>query len=70
MAIIAFDSVSKAYQNKTVLHDFSLVVESGQRVRIITKMLQETNFGRRISPCISMITARSLKNVKNTLLLR
>jgi iron(III) transport system ATP-binding protein len=35
MAIIAFDSVSKAYQNKTVLHDFSLVVESGQRVVIL-----------------------------------
>ena len=35
MAIIAFNSVSKAYQGKTVLHDFSLVVESGQRVVIL-----------------------------------
>src|SRR5207244_11346412 len=35
MAIIAFNSVSKAYQQKTVLHDFSLVVEPGQRVVIL-----------------------------------
>jgi DNA-binding NtrC family response regulator len=35
MAIIAFNSVSKAYQDKTVLHDFSLVVEPDQRVVIL-----------------------------------
>ena len=35
MAIIAFNSVSKAYQGKTVLQDFSLVVEPGQRFVIL-----------------------------------
>ena len=35
MAIIVFNSVSKAYQDKIVLHDFSLVVEPGQRVVIL-----------------------------------
>jgi ABC-type Fe3+/spermidine/putrescine transport system ATPase subunit len=35
MAEIAFKSVSKAYSGKTVLHDFSLIVEPGQRVVIV-----------------------------------
>ncbi len=35
MAIIELNAVSKAYQDKTVLHDFSLVVEPGQRVVIL-----------------------------------
>jgi ABC-type sugar transport system ATPase subunit len=35
MAIISFDSVSKTYQGKAALHDFSLDVESGQRVVIL-----------------------------------
>ena len=35
MAIIVFNSVSKAYQDKAVLHDLSLVVEPGQRVVIL-----------------------------------
>jgi ABC-type Fe3+/spermidine/putrescine transport system ATPase subunit len=35
MAIISFDSVSKTYQGKTALHDFSLAVEPGQRVVIL-----------------------------------
>jgi ABC-type Fe3+/spermidine/putrescine transport system ATPase subunit len=35
MAIISFDSVSKTYQGKAALHDFSLAVEPGQRVVIL-----------------------------------
>ena len=35
MAVIAFKSVSKAYSGKIVLHDFSLIVEAGQRVVIV-----------------------------------
>ena len=35
MAVIAFKSVSKAYSGKTVVHDFSLIVEPGQRVVIV-----------------------------------
>ena len=35
MAIIELNAVSKAYQDKTVLHDFSLVVEPGQRIVIL-----------------------------------
>ena len=35
MAVIAFKSVSKAYSGKTALHDFSLIVETGQRVVIV-----------------------------------
>jgi iron(III) transport system ATP-binding protein len=35
MALIVFDSVSKAYSGQTVLRDFSLSVEPGQRVAIL-----------------------------------
>src|SRR6266542_636983 len=35
MALIVFDSVSKSYSSQTVLHDFSLSVEHGQRVAIL-----------------------------------
>jgi iron(III) transport system ATP-binding protein len=35
MAVITFDSVSKIYSSKTVVHDFSLIVEAGQRVAIL-----------------------------------
>ena len=35
MAIISFSSVSKAYSGKTALHDFSLIVEPGERVSIL-----------------------------------
>jgi ABC-type molybdenum transport system ATPase subunit/photorepair protein PhrA len=35
MTVIAFKSVSKAYSGKIVLHDFSLIVEPGQRVVIV-----------------------------------
>jgi ABC-type sugar transport system ATPase subunit len=35
MAIIVFNSVSKAYSDKTALHDFALTVEPGQRVAIL-----------------------------------
>jgi ABC-type Fe3+/spermidine/putrescine transport system ATPase subunit len=35
MALIVFNSVSKAYWRNTVLHDFSLSVERGERVAIL-----------------------------------
>jgi iron(III) transport system ATP-binding protein len=35
MPVIAFKSVSKAYSDKTVLHNFSLIVEPGQRIVIL-----------------------------------
>ena len=35
MPVIAFKSVCKVYSGKTVLHDFSLIVEPGQRVVIV-----------------------------------
>src|SRR5262249_50148530 len=35
MALIVFDSVSKAYSGKAVLHDFSLSIEHGQRMAIL-----------------------------------
>ena len=35
MAVIVFDAVSKGYSGKTVLHDFSLSVEHGERVSIL-----------------------------------
>jgi iron(III) transport system ATP-binding protein len=35
MALIVFNSVSKAYSGNTVVHDFSLSVERGQRVAIL-----------------------------------
>lgn len=35
MAIIVFNCVSKTYSGKTVVHDFSLAVEPGQRVAIL-----------------------------------
>src|SRR5258705_13885455 len=35
MPVIAFKSASKAYSGKIVLHNFSLIVEPGQRVVIL-----------------------------------
>ncbi len=35
MALIVFDAVSKSYSSKTVVHDFSLSVERGERVAIL-----------------------------------
>jgi len=35
MAVIVFNAVSKGYSGKTVLHDFSLNVEDGERVTIL-----------------------------------
>lgn len=35
MAVIVFNAVSKGYSGKTVLHDFSLSVERGERVAIL-----------------------------------
>lgn len=35
MAVIVFNAVSKSYSVQTVLHDFSLTVEDGQRVAIL-----------------------------------
>ena len=35
MALIVFNAVSKSYSVRTVLHDFSLTVEGGQRVAIL-----------------------------------